>query len=141
MKMRIFAFMALIAVSQAFMPGAGKIMSQAEIKSDEILQGLLVSSELADTYNKMSNNLYAHQLSDVIRVTKKIVAGIEYDILIKMQPTECKKNVDKYLKKDLQNCKMNANGKAQKCTFNVWFRSWMILGAPAPSIITLKKCQ
>ncbi|XP_065058522.1 cystatin-1-like [Rhopilema esculentum] len=127
---------------RSFMPGGAKILTEEEIKNDKILQSENIFMQIADTYNKMSNSLFASRIADTVEVKKRIVAGVEYEITIQFTPTECKKNADKYTKDDLQKCQFSAdNGRPQTCTFTAWFRPWLILGVPQPVKIEMKSCR
>ena len=138
-----FAALSGIEGLGGMMPGGAKILTEEEIKADNVLQGIEdILVQIADIYNKRSNALYAYRITQTVQITKRVVAGFEYGITVQFTPTECKKNTDKYLKDDLKNCQLSAeNGRPQTCTFTAWYRPWLILGAPTPLKIDMKKCN
>ena len=128
-------------LGEKMMPGGAKVLTEEEIKADERLQDMgSILTQVADIYNKQSNSLYAYRVTKTEQIKRKVVAGTEYELTLKFAPTECKKNKDKYLKDDLKNCEIS-DGRPQICTFTAWYRPWLVLGAPLPLKIDMKKCK
>ena len=115
--------LALVALSgiDGKTPVSGNILNAEEIKYDEGLKDMeSILMQIADMYNKRSNSLYAYKVTETIEVAKRIESPdlSEYDLTIKLSPTECKKNKDKFLKDDLKSCELNADHRRpQICTF------------------------
>lgn len=124
-------------------PGGERVLTTEEIKSDKVLQDLdNILIQVANMYNRKSNSMYAYRITETVKITKRVVAGIEYGITLQFTPTECKKSKEKFTKEDLMSCKLSeVNGRPKTCRFTAWYRPWLILGAPMPLKIDMRECR
>ncbi|KAM3605911.1 uncharacterized protein V6R79_006963 [Siganus canaliculatus] len=73
-------------------------------------------------HNRQSNDMYLHQVAEVVKVQKQVVAGIKYLITVRMVKTSCRKEGA------TEECAMpqdQIKSVPYTCEFHVWSRPWM----------------
>ncbi|XP_075333108.1 cystatin-C-like [Odontesthes bonariensis] len=73
-------------------------------------------------HNRRLNDIYLHNVVEVVRAQSQVVAGTNYVITVKLVKTGCRKDAVN------EECNLTSSPvKAQpyQCTFTVWSRPWL----------------
>ena len=104
--------------------GGVKDLTKEEIANDKLLS--VVLSEATSEYNKRVNSMYRYHPLEVLKASKQIVAGVNYEATVEMAPTECLNNEDN-LHATLKECPFASknHGTNQICHFKMWYQAYL----------------
>ncbi|XP_041865941.1 cystatin C (amyloid angiopathy and cerebral hemorrhage) [Melanotaenia boesemani] len=111
-KIVVTLLAAVFAVGLSFMTGG---LRDADI-NDEGVQNAV--NFAAAQHNRGTNDMFLHQVVEVVRAQTQVVAGMKYVITVKMAKTNCRKD------RDNENCGVLST-QPYECTFTVWSRPWI----------------
>ncbi|KAF7657390.1 hypothetical protein LDENG_00028160 [Lucifuga dentata] len=108
---------ALVAVGWAgLMPGAPMTIDV----NDPSMQNALHFA--VKEHNKVSNDLFFSNVTEVIRAERQVVSGLKYIITVRMARTSCRKSsMDEV-------CAVHEDpekARPYQCTFTVWSQPWL----------------
>ncbi|XP_015260509.1 PREDICTED: cystatin-C-like [Cyprinodon variegatus] len=115
-KMVLCFLSALFAVEASMLVGGFR---DIDVK-DEGVQNALNFAVVQ--HNRGTNDMYLHQVAEVVKAQVQVVAGMKYILTVKMEKTACRKNVA------IEQCDTQSrpsNAQPYQCTFTVWSRPWM----------------
>ncbi|KAM9727359.1 cystatin C (amyloid angiopathy and cerebral hemorrhage) [Menidia menidia] len=107
---------ALFAAASSGMPGG---LSDANANDEGVRNALNFA---VAQHNTRSNDMYRHDVMEVVKAQTQVVAGVKYVITVKMVKTGCRKN-----SANEQCTSQTSPSKTQpyQCTFTVWSRPWL----------------
>jgi len=97
--------------AQALIGGGFGGWRDADTNEDGVME---VASFVEKSLNDRSNSMYMNKVSNIVKVQRQLVNGINYKIEFEFSRTDCFKNSGK----DLQDC--SAGDNAQDCTADVY---------------------
>ncbi|XP_051507941.1 cystatin C (amyloid angiopathy and cerebral hemorrhage) [Myxocyprinus asiaticus] len=116
LKMIVPVFAVILAVASGGLVG-GPMDAD---KNDEGVQKALQFA--VAQYNRMSNDAYLRQVSEVIKVQRQVVSGLKYIFTVNMARTSCRKGEAETL------CAIHedpAVAQVTECKIVVWSQPWM----------------
>ncbi|KAM4591547.1 cystatin C (amyloid angiopathy and cerebral hemorrhage) [Odontesthes bonariensis] len=73
-------------------------------------------------HNRRSNDMYLHNVAEVVKAQSQVVAGIKYVITVKLVKTGCRKDP---VNEECNLTSSPVNAQPYQCTFTVWSRPWL----------------
>uniref|UniRef100_A0A1W7RAP2 Cystatin n=1 Tax=Hadrurus spadix TaxID=141984 RepID=A0A1W7RAP2_9SCOR len=71
-----------------------------------------------------SNSIFHSKLIEILDAKKQVVAGFNYELIINIGTTVCRKNNTSF--EEAQNCSLQTSGYFLTCVANVWERLWLL---------------
>ncbi|XP_075333127.1 cystatin-C-like [Odontesthes bonariensis] len=96
--------------------------SDADINDEEFKYALNFA---VVQHNRRSNDIYLHNVAEVVRAQSQVVAGTNYVITVKLVKNGCRKDA---VNEELEECNLTSspvNAQPYQCTFTVWSRPWL----------------
>ncbi|XP_028323805.1 cystatin C (amyloid angiopathy and cerebral hemorrhage) [Gouania willdenowi] len=74
-----------------------------------------------DSRNNLSNDMYRHDVLEVVKIEQQVVSGMKYRITANLTRTACRKSDFN------ETCSTNQNqdsATSYQCTFTIWSKPW-----------------
>ncbi|KAM4560422.1 cystatin-like [Odontesthes bonariensis] len=107
---------AVFAVVWSGIPGG---ISDADINDEGVKYALNFA---VVQHNRRLNDIYLHNVVEVVRAQSQVVEGIKYVITVKLVKTGCRKDA---VKEECNLTSSPVNAQPYQCTFTVWSRPWL----------------